>query len=252
MLYIFTIVLDAMPWIEKHLPVFQSLDIDWRWIIVEGTAAPTKDTSWVKGIMPRLSVDGTTEYINSIRDKRVKVIRARRWENKTSMCNAALAEMRESGVLLQVDADEVWTKKAIQETCDMFASNPEYGAARFWCRYFLGKGIMATSIDGYGNRADEWIRAWRFKRGMKFLKHEPPTLSGCNEIASRGFTLYLGLTFDHYSWVDPEQVKRKCEYYGHPYSYEAWLLLQNNNVWPVTDLQKILPWVGPNATANKI
>jgi hypothetical protein len=93
-LQIFTIVLDGMPWIKMHLDRLQATPLEWRWIIVEGVARPTRDTAWVRGISPRLSKDGTTEYLDSIKDPRVKVIRNARWENKTSMCNAAVGYFR--------------------------------------------------------------------------------------------------------------------------------------------------------------
>lgn len=246
---VFTIVLDGMPWITKHLEQLQATNLDWRWVIVEGVARPTKDTSWVRGIPPRLSIDGTTEYLDSIKDKRVKVIRNARWENKTSMCNAALREIN-SGILLQMDSDECWTARQHQDLHDFFINNPQYDHARFWCNYYLGKDIVATSYDGYGNRASEWVRAWRFRKGDRFLKHEPPTLTSQHNGADRDLTRAHGLVFDHFSWVDEDQVKAKCLYYGGNYSYEAWKNLQNAE-FPVV-LSDYLPWVGPNSYADKV
>lgn len=247
---VFTIVLDGMPWIEKHLARLKATDLDWRWTIVEGVARPTKDTAWVRGIAPRLSIDGTTQYLDSLHDKRVKVIRSSRWENKTSMCNAAIADNR-TGIVLQMDVDEFWTPAQFHGIHDFFVSNPEYDFARFYCNYYLGPDIVATSEDGYGNRASEWCRAWRFKMGQKFIKHEPPIMNNQGLGADRKATREYGLVFDHFSWVLPEQVKSKCLYYGGEYSYDAWKRLQSAT-FPVDDLSQYLPWVGPNASADKI
>jgi hypothetical protein len=247
---VFTIVLDGLPWIKMHLDRLRATDLDWRWTIVEGVARPTKDTAWVRGIAPRLSIDGTTAYLDSIEDKRVKIIRASRWENKTSMCNAAIAEFR-TGILLQMDADELWTPAALQGIHDFFENNEQYGFAKFYCNYYLGPDIVATSEDGYGNRASEWCRAWRFKMGQTFVKHEPPIMNNQGLGADRSVTRDLGLVFDHYSWVLPEQVKAKCLYYGGNYSYDAWKRLQSAK-FPVNDLAAYLPWVGPGASADKI
>lgn len=234
-----------------HLERLQATNLDWYWTIVEGVARPTKDTAWVRGIPPRLSRDGTTEYLDSIKDKRVKVIRAPRWENKTSMCNAAIGDFR-PGILLQADADEIWSPENHQKLHDFFENNPQYGCAKFYCNYYLGPDILATSVDGYGNRATEWLRAWRFRMGQKFTRHEPPLMTNQGDCADREVTRAHGLTFDHFSWVLPEQVKNKCLYYGGNYTYEAWQNLQSNESWPVSELKKFLPWVGDNATADRI
>jgi glycosyltransferase involved in cell wall biosynthesis len=249
-LMVFTIVLDGMPWIKTHLERLRATDLDWKWTIVEGVARPTKDTAWVRGIAPRLSIDGTTQYLDSIQDKRVKVIRASRWENKTSMCNAAIADNR-PGILLQMDADEVWTPAQFQGIHDFFVANPHYDFAKFYCNYYLGPDIVATSEDGYGNRATEWCRAWRFTMGRKFVKHEPPIMTNQGLGADRKETREYGLVFDHFSWVLPDQVKAKCLYYGGQYSYDAWKRLQSAE-FPVSDLSQYLPWVGPGASADKI
>lgn len=247
---VFTIALDAMPWIKAHLPNLQATKLDWTWTIVEGVARPTKDTSWVKGITPRLSNDGTSEYLRSIDDKRVRVVQRERWENKTAMCNEALS-MLQTGILHQVDADEIWYPEQLEKIHDLFDKNPSIGCARYWCNYWIGREIMATSTNGYGNRDTEWLRTWRFRRGQRFITHEPPNLSGSGYPIGRDQTADMGLVFDHFSWYTPEQVKAKCEYYGPPYSFEAWQRLQNNTKWPVDDLSTILPWVGKNARADK-
>ena len=42
--YFFTIVLDGMPFITHHLPVFNRLSFDWEWRIVEGVELPDNCT----------------------------------------------------------------------------------------------------------------------------------------------------------------------------------------------------------------
>jgi len=46
MLTIFTIVLNGMPYIQRHLAEFQKLKIPWEWKIVEGVAEPLGCTRW--------------------------------------------------------------------------------------------------------------------------------------------------------------------------------------------------------------
>lgn len=253
---IFTIVLDGMPWITKHLETLQQLKSDWEWSIVEGVAMPTRDTAWVAGVEPRLSVDGTHEYLEAIKSvKNVKVISQARWENKTDMVNAAIKDFTD-GVLIQVDSDEIWTVSQLEKIADTFRQNPGLNGMKFFCNYFVGDGIVTLGENSYGNNSGEWLRAWRFRRGMQFNRHEPPVLNNTRHpvrMMSREKTRMAGLVFDHYSWVDPNQVKFKCQYYGKQYAsgYEGWERLQKNESWPIS-LKQFLPWVDQNATANKI
>src|SRR5882724_7299244 len=95
-LVVFTIVLDGEPFIERHLPVFQELTIPWRWIVVEGAAGNTADTSWCQPQEPRLSVDGTHEYLEiAVLNANVLLICCSTWKNKTEMCNAAVSKIKE-------------------------------------------------------------------------------------------------------------------------------------------------------------
>ena len=78
MLTIFTIVLNGMPFIERHLAEFQKLKIPWRWRIVEGVSEPLGCTRWCKQVPEKWhkdfkSIDGTHEYLNSIQGGNVIV-----------------------------------------------------------------------------------------------------------------------------------------------------------------------------------
>jgi hypothetical protein len=250
---LFTIVLDGMPWITHHYKMLAGSNLDWRWTIVEGTALPTKDTAWVAGISPRLSMDGTTEYVDSIKDDRVKVIRRLSWQNKTEMVNAAVAGFPDC-VLMQVDSDELWTAAQLEKIVSLYARMPGINGMKFFCRYFIGPDIVTVTDNAYGNNSGEWLRSWRFRRGMRFNRHEPPTLN-----LNRGFflnrdsTRRAGLVFDHMSWVTESQVRFKCEYYGKQYAngLEGWKRLQENKIWPAK-IKDYLPWVDEKAYAAKV
>src|SRR4029077_15702799 len=95
-LAIFTIVLDGRPFIEQHLPIFQQLNFDWKWVVIEGTAQNNVSTQWCQPQKPRLSKDGTTQYLRSITDKRVLYLHSTKWESKDAMVAAALTEIGEA------------------------------------------------------------------------------------------------------------------------------------------------------------
>ncbi len=244
-----------MPWITNHLPVFNRLRIPWHWVIVEGVARNTGSTRWCTRMEPRLSRDGTHEYLNSISDHPcVTVVSRLEWEGgKDQQVNRALEEFKEPGVLLQVDSDELWMTQQLEVMVAAFEENEQAKWMMFFCRYFLGHNIVITSENCYGNRRGEWMRAWRFRPEMRFLSHEPPVLVGA-DIRTAGFhphiTKHMGLVFDHYAYATEAQLALKEKFYGYTGAVEQWRRLQANKDWPVNDVQRFLPWVGPGVTAD--
>lgn len=262
MITFFTIVLDGMPWIAKHREVFASLTIPWRWIVVEGAASNAKCTSWCAPQSPRLSQDGTTEYLNRIsRDSKVLVLQQRLWNGKVSMCNAALRCIKEPCLLWQIDADELWNANQIMAVVKLFESNPDKNCAMFWCRYFVGPDVVVTSRGCWGNNpAYEWKRVWRFEPGMTFQTHEPPYIKGMAENRiSHEETEKVGAVFDHMAYATLQQVQFKEHYYAgnHPHGNEyrglsdSWTKLQENQEWPVR-LKRFFPFVDQETIAAPI
>ena len=256
MLNVFTICLDSAPWIYHHLPVFNRLRIPWCWVIVEGVARNTGSTKWCQRLEPRLSQDGSHEYLNSIADHPcVTVISRTEWEGgKDQMTNRCLDEFKEPGILLQVDSDELWTADQLETIVKAFEANRQMMFAFFFCRYFLGQNIIVTSENSYGNRHGEWLRAWRYQPGMRFTSHEPPNLTGAEVRWMSGFsreqTRQMGLVFDHPSYATEAQVRFKMEFYGYRDAVDQWKKLQANTDWPCQDVRLFLPWVGPGVVAD--
>jgi hypothetical protein len=251
--YFLTICLDAMPFLPIQLATFNRLTgLDWTWLVVEGAADNTHCTKWCQKQEPRLSRDGSHEFLVSIREHpRVKYACRQLWDGKVEMCNALLPLIKEESVLIQIDADELWAPDQIERIVEEFRNKPALCTMQFFCRYFLGHNIITTGEEAYGNRNGEWLRAWRFRPGDTFSAHEPPILkSNAGLCYDRDYTRRMGLVFDHWAYVFPEQVQYKQQFYGYSCAIEHWRRLQQNKRWPVTDLQKFLPWVGPGAGAQ--
>jgi len=243
-----------MPFITWHLPVFNRLSIPWHWLVAEGAAMNVKDTSWCVRQEPRLSRDGTTEYLESIKGHpKITVLQNPRWEGKVEQCNACLSRITEPCILLQADSDELWTADQLESIVAFFKAYEEIKCARFFCRDFVGQNILVTSTHAWGNRPTEWLRAWRFEPGMKFDRHEPPVLIGATDpCATREQTREVGLVFDHYSYAFEKQVAYKCHWYNYPNGLNWWKRLQQNKTWPVNNLKDFLPWVDHGVTADRL
>ena len=254
-LNIFTIVLDGAPWIGAQFAELCRLrDLDWHWSIVEGVSLPKADTSWMANQGAKVSHDGTNQFLSGlVGHPRITVNSRPQWNGKTEMINAALTAFKKDGVLLQMDSDELWTFHQMIELLYLFEKNPEANTAQFEMDYMLGPNVISTSTDGYGNRANEWVRAWRYQRGLWMERHEPPMFNGNRgKLLDRKATSATVGSILHMAWVTPQQVGLKQRIYkgGYENAVENWTSLQNNKEWPVKDLKSFLPWVGLNGSAD--
>ncbi len=259
-LTIFTLVLDGMPWITKHLDILKATNLDWKWIIVHGAAMNNGSTRWCQPQEPRLSTDGTTEYLHSIQDERVTLIENIRWNSKDQQCNAALRQIKEPCVLMEIDSDETWKPSDIKTIHSGFCSDPILQAMKFACRYFVGEDLITKGEHCYGDMDYEWNRAWKFKPGMRFKSHEPPILDqsiykefGSDVIGipttyfiDKDVTRKMGLVFDHYAYATEAQVAYKEKFYGYKGLLEGWRRLQEQRMFPVF-LKDFFPQCRDNA-----
>lgn len=247
-LNVFSIVLDGMPWLACIYAELMRLDADWRWVIAEGVAMNVKDTRWCTAQPPRLSKDGTTEFLQAIaHNPRVSVIQKVQWAGKVEMCNAALARFDRPGVLLQQDSDELWTVDQYRTLLDVFEDNPDVGSACFDCRYFVGPNIVTTD-------SADWWRAWRFEPGDQFRTHEPPLMAKPRgRPMARRETSQLGLKFDHWSYALPQHVVFKERYYGRRYqgAVAGWQALQTSTKFP-TAIKRFFPWSADATMVDRV
>jgi Glycosyl transferase family 2 len=251
----FTIVRDGMPFVTWHHQAFKFLKMPWRWNVVIGTARNVHCTSWCNEIVPAVSEDGTDKYFESLSkfDSRVRVFKSAWWNGKIAMCNTPIDYIMEPVLLWQVDADEIWTTKQIENVVGLFDVHRDMNCAYFWCRYFVGPNIVITSRDTYGNQsAYEWHRVWRCEPGMRWKTHEPPVLNGFDERPIRHQETELaGCVFDHYAYATEEVMRFKERYYPSCNgAMDGWKRLQRNRKWPVKELKEFLPWVGEGVTAD--
>lgn len=252
-LHLVTIVLNGEPYIERHLPVFQSLSIPWTWHIREGAAANTHCTKWCRRQQPGFSTDGTHEYLQTIKDwGNVEYYGQTWWDGKVSMFNDVVKHITEPSVLMEVDSDEIWTKEQLEKIVQIFEARPEIGVMQFFCRYFVGPNLITVGENCYGNNSYEWLRAWRFVPGMLFDSHEPPVLAGNRgNMLDRNSTRELGLVFDHFAYATEKQVAYKEIFYSYNGLLKDWKNLQNQKQFPVF-LKHFLPQVRDNAQAIRL
>jgi hypothetical protein len=255
MLTLFTLVLNGEPYIEQHLALFRQLSIPWQWRIVEGVAAPTHCTAWCQTMPDKwhrdfVSVDGTHEYVRAVNNAPGVTCSWRHspWDGKISMIARAL-EGVEGGVVMQVDSDELWQAWQLERIYWLMLQQPVATAARFACRYWVGPSKLLTSTTGWARGDLEWLRAWRWGPGMRFVRHEPPIVTGFDRCVTIESTQAAGLVFDHYAYTTEQQIAMKQDYYGYTGLTDAWHRLQATS-GPV-NLQEFFPFA-IGATADDV
>ena len=273
-IHFFTIVLNGMPFIERHIDEMRKLPFAWHWHVVEGIAELMHDTKWSKALGGRadaslhrdgLSIDGTTEYLDrlaSVEPDRVTIYRPPRgqsWQGKLAMVRAPLANIGEECLLWEIDVDEFWSSAQIEHMRRRFIDDPARTAAFFLCHYFI-KNLVITTANTYGNHIDyEWLRVWRFRPGDFWASHEPPRLcrrldggdiafdvAAINPFA-HGETLTDDLVFRHLAYVVPEQLRFKEIYYGYKDAVPQWEKLPRSGPLRLRDH---LAWITDEALAD--
>lgn len=260
-IFFLTICLDGFPWLPMIYSNLRQLPFEWHWSISEGVAANVACTRWCRPVSPRLSNDGTTQWLDSLTfDHRVTVYRKKKWPGKIAMVNEPLKNITEPCLLWEMDADEIFTVEQIIRMRRMFIAEPDRVMAQFFCRYFVGPNIVTMGRGTYGNRNYDWLRCWRFEPGMRFQTHEPPVLiDGRGPLKGPMFTqeetAAAGLVFDHYAYALRQTVEFKEKYYGLDGSYEGaiegWERLQRVKKFPVF-LKSYFPWVKDETKVTRL
>lgn len=252
-LCIFTLAFNAMPMITWHLPVFSQMQSDWHWFIAHGGASNDRGFVQYEQTERGLSTDGTTEYLLALRGHpRITVIERPEWNGLTDCTNTCLERIGVPCVLLYLDSDEYWRADQIDNVVKMFRHDDNIGKADFFYRHFLGPNLVVGGVNGWGTALGV-RRAWRYRPGQRFGCYEVPDLDVSPlRLATAPETRQYGLVFDHWSYAFESQLASKERRLGYRKALSCWRALHHNETWPVTDLQKWLPWVGPNVSADQL
>ena len=277
-LLVLTLVLNGMPFLTRHYGVLRETKLRFEWHVVEGLAIGRADASRPYSSRPLpfhkdgLSIDGTTEYLDNLAetDDRVIVTRNCRtdgilrcaWTDKIAMCNEALRRMtsgKKEQMILQVDADELWSATQILAAYDVLMQQSEVRCAFFHCHFLVGPNLATATPGGYGHsNGYEWLRAWKASPGhVLFTSHAPPTLihrnAGGWETLGRcldhATTARAGAVFTHYAYVTKTQVAFKEAFYGYSGAISGWTRLQTAPL--PANLSDFLPWAFKNTLVDR-
>lgn len=251
----FTIVLNGMPFIKKQYEIIPKIFDEWY--VIEGAVRPILDTSWCSPIESShfnenaLSVDGTTEFLDSIKCDNIHVIRKNDfWDGKLEMCNSFIDKI-ENCILMQIDVDEIWRTNTLEEIFHYSETNDGFDGMLFACNYFLGPNLKIVSTGGYADHAYEWSRLWKVESPTTWVSHEPPRLNGCNRLLTKEYTKSKGWVFNHYAYVIESQLRFKENFYGYANAYNEWKSLQLSGKYPCK-AGEFLSWIKDNTLVDTI
>lgn len=146
----------------------------------------------------------------------------------------------------QIDSDELWTVQQLVAARALFAEQTHKDCAYFHCHYLVTPMLVTTTAGGYSHNMDyEWLRMWRFRPGMHWISHAPPTLVQRHEgrwehlTGDRCFshkeTQAWGLVFTHHAYVHGPQVAFKEVFYGYPGALSGWQQLVSQTTTLLAD-----------------
>lgn len=249
----FTLVLNGMPFIKKQAEIIPKL-FD-KWYIIEGATLPVKDTAWCKNINnkfysdKKLSIDGTTEFLDSIASDKITIIRKNEfWNGKVEMCNSFMDEV-ENCILMEFDVDEIWKPEILKDVFTFCENHEGFHGIMFKCNYYVGPNLIIESENCYGDQNNEWYRCWKISKKTFWLTHEHPQLNGLYKFISKEYSKEKGWIFDHYAYVNDYQLLFKENFYNYNGAYAQWKKLQECKNFP-QKLKDFLPWVKDDAIVN--
>lgn len=159
------------------------------------------------------------------------------WKEKDEMMRAAEARIpADTTHVWMVDADEVWTPSALNRVLKQL---DDYDSVSFtpWTFY----GGFDRVLTGFEVKS-KWYRVQRWYPGAHWKTHRPPTVLHQDKRPMREHRHWDAPEyFFHYSYVFPQQVRSKVEY------YDSW----GAGVIPFYFERVYLRWVCGNAQAKR-
>jgi hypothetical protein len=187
------------------------------------------------------SEDNTNTILNEYLDPDNKLIIVHgKFHEKDEQSNAYMKYIRNDiDYLWMVDSDEVYTTSDIIRLKEYLAKEMPTSVGVQSCTFYGG---FTHYLTGFEQATDNFLRIFRYVPGSTWLTHRPPTIKYPTNIQRKHITsdrLFkdTGVQMYHYSYVFPNQVFKKMNYYA--------TFLSNGTI-PNYFQNVYLPWVVGN------
>ena len=190
------------------------------------------------------STDMTNEILRLFPDpeNKIKIIHGQ-FNEKDEQCNAYIKFLRDDiDYLWNVDSDEVYTNENLKKIIEVLNNEKPTSVG---VRSISFYGGFEDYLTGFELAKDNFLRIFKVTKGCKWKTHRPPTIEYPfnsqiieKHIDSDRLFRTTGAVMHHYSYVFPQQVKQKIEYYKAKVSMNKCLDNYYQTVY--------LPWVRSN------
>lgn len=191
------------------------------------------------------SEDETNSIIDDFPDpeNKIKIVHGR-FKEKDEQCNAYMQYLKpDTDYLWNLDSDEVYKTQDLNNILNYLNDKKPTSVGVRSCTFYGGFDHYLT---GFELNKDNFKRIFKVTPGSTWLKHRPPTIKYPTDIKKNHIdsnTLYRDINFQmyHYSYVFPDQVYKKINYYKEAVSkdnciddyfkeiYLPWVLNKNDD-----------------------
>ena len=163
------------------------------------------------------SIDETNDILDSFPDPENKIkIHHGQYSEKDEQCKSYMQYINDDiDYLWMIDSDDIYKTEDIKKTIEFLESqNPTSVAVRS-CSFYGG---FDDYLTGFELNPNNFRRIFKVQKGSTWQKHRPPTMNYPKPIKLKhidGNTLFreTGVQMYHYSYVFPDQVYNKTNYY---------------------------------------
>jgi hypothetical protein len=165
------------------------------------------------------STDETNEILHSFPDPdhKIKIIHGQ-FSEKDEQCQAYMKLLNPNTThLWNLDSDEIFKDEDIQMIKQILIGCDFTSIGVKSCSFYGG---FERHIGGFEEATDQFLRIFKVCPGAKWLRHRPPTIAypaGANidrrHLDSDTLFNQYGIRMYHYSYVFPDQVFKKINYY---------------------------------------
>lgn len=187
------------------------------------------------------STDNTNKIIDNFPDpeNKIKIIHGK-FNEKDDQCRAYMSLIDDDiDYIWNLDSDEVFKHDDLKKIIKLLKDEAPTSVGIRSCSFYGG---FDDYLTGFELKTDNFLRIFKYVKGSTWLTHRPPTISYPYElnivrkhINSDELYNRTGVQMYHYSYVFPDQVYRKINYYKDSVSRENCIDNYFNEIY--------LPWV---------
>lgn len=197
------------------------------------------------------STDNTNKILEEFPDpeNKIKVVHGQ-FNEKDDQCRAYMKFINDDiDYIWNLDSDEIYKTEDLKKIINFLENEKPTSVGIRSCSFYGG---FDDYLTGFELNKDNFLRIFRYVYGSTWLTHRPPTIQYPMDSAIikkhvDSDTLYnlLGVQMYHYSYVFPDQVFKKIEYYKDSVSKQNCIDNYYNEIY--------LPWVlGNNEDRSEV